>query len=54
MIHNILRYGRYLLALLPFIFFVYRNWKANLKKPERSRQFLMPLLALIYCLLIFR
>ncbi|MCR5006814.1 MAG: hypothetical protein K6A77_13020 [Clostridiales bacterium] len=53
MIHNILRYGRYLLALLPFIFFVYRNWKANLKKPIRSQQFLMPLLAFIYCLLIF-
>ncbi|MBO6004726.1 MAG: hypothetical protein J6Q00_04045, partial [Verrucomicrobia bacterium] len=53
MIHNILRYGRYLLALLPFLFFVYRNWKANLKKPVRSQQILMPILALIYCWLVF-
>ena len=50
---NILRYGRYLLALLPFIFFVFRNWKANLKKPVRSQQILQPILALIFCLVVF-
>ena len=53
MIPNILRYGRYLLALLPFIFFVFRNQKANLKKPVRSQQVLMPILALVYCILVF-
>ncbi len=49
---EIMRYLRYLLALVPFILFVLLNHKANLKKPVRSRQLLMPVFALIYCILI--
>lgn len=38
--------------LLPFLAFVGLSNKANLKKTLRSRQFAMPLLALIYCVFI--
>ena len=39
-----------LLMALPFILFALLNMKANLKKPIRHRQFLMPIFALIYCI----
>ncbi len=38
------------LAFLPFLLFAGLNAKANLKRPMRSRQFLMPVVALLYCL----
>lgn len=40
------------IALLPTVLFyvLYRN--TNLKKPERSRQFLMPVVALVYAILV--
>ncbi len=41
-----------LLGFLPFLLLVLLNGKANLKKPLRSRQFLMPVLALIYCVVM--
>ena len=37
--------------LLPFVFLCWINCKANLKKPNRYKQFLMPLAALILCCL---
>lgn len=40
------------LAFLPFLFFAWVNAKANLKQINRSRQFLMPILACIYCLIL--
>lgn len=43
-----------LLCLLPFILFALLNMRANLKKRYRSRQFLMPALALVYCVLLLR
>ncbi len=41
-----------LARFLPFLAFVLLNAKANLKKPFRSRQFPMPVLALVYCVLM--
>ena len=38
-----------LIALLPFLLFSWRNAKANLPAQIRSRQFLMPVVALVYC-----
>lgn len=40
-----------LIALLPFLLFSWRNAKANLPAQIRSRQFLMPVVALIYCII---
>lgn len=37
-----------LFMLLPFLLFTWLNGKANLKKEERSRQLLMPVVALIF------
>lgn len=38
-------------ATLPFLLFALLNAAVNLKKPIRCRQFLMPIFALIYCIL---
>lgn len=51
-ITNILELIRVLVACLPFLLFVYLNGKKNLEKSVRSRQFLMPLLAIAYCIII--
>ena len=40
------------LTFLPFVFFAFLNSKANTKKPVRNRQYLMPVLALIYCIVL--
>ena len=39
-----------LLPLLPFLLFTLLNAKANLSREQRSRQYLMPIFALVYCL----
>jgi len=39
-----------LLALVPFILFLLLSLKINLSKPKRSRQFILPFLAVIYCI----
>ena len=52
MIETIVRMARYLICLLPFILFALLNMKANLKKQYRSRQFLMPILTLLYCVVL--
>lgn len=53
MIETLLKAIRDLLWLLPFILFALLNMKANLKRKYRSRQFLMPLLAFLYCVVLF-
>lgn len=40
------------LAYLPFLFFLWLDSKANLKRRDRSTQFLLPVLTLIYCAVI--
>jgi len=39
-----------LLALIPFLLFLMLSFKVNLSKPKRSRQFILPFIALIYCI----
>ena len=41
-----------LLMTIPFILFALLNMKANLKKPVRCKQFLMPIFAFLYCIVI--
>jgi len=40
-----------LLAVLPFIIILLLSFRVNLSKPKRSRQFILPFLALIYCII---
>ena len=42
---------RMVLMLLPFAILCWLNYKANIKKPQRYKQFLMPILALVLMLL---
>ena len=46
---SLLRILRMVLMLLPFGILCWMNYKANIKKPQRYKQFLMPLAALILC-----
>ncbi len=48
MIETILHIVKLLVALLPFVLFCLCNNKLNLEKPERSRQFPMLLITLVY------
>ena len=48
MIKNILEIAKMLLAILPFVILCIASEKTNLSKSDRSRQFLMPILALVY------
>ena len=48
MIDTILSIIKMLVAVLPFVFFCLINNKTNLDKPERSRQFVMPIFAVVY------
>ena len=49
MTETLIRLARLLLCLLPFVLFALLNMKANLSRPYRSRQFPMPLAAVVYC-----
>jgi hypothetical protein len=40
-----------LLAIVPFIIILLLSGKVNLSKPKRSRQFIMPLVAALYCII---
>ena len=42
-----------LLTILPFVLLCLAGKKVNLKKTSRSRQFLMPIVVLIYCIVAF-
>ncbi len=53
MIDTLIKMARDLLCLLPFILFALLNMKANLKREYRSRQFLMPLITFLYCIVLF-
>ena len=55
MINKVLFLIEIAVSFLPFILFAYLNGKVNIKKEKRERQFLMPVLAVIYSgvLLIF-
>ena len=48
MMSDIPLYTRLLISFLPFLLFAVLNSKANLKKPVRCRQYLMPVVAVIY------
>ena len=39
------------LGVIPFVILCFASAKTNLNKANRSRQFLMPIIALIYCVL---
>lgn len=41
------------LTAMPLLLFVFLNSKANLKKEIRSRQFYMPIVAVVYCIVLF-
>ncbi len=48
MIERILDVAKLLLAILPFVLFCFASKKVNLSKSDRSKQFLMPIIALVY------
>ncbi|MBQ2827808.1 MAG: hypothetical protein IJF20_01050 [Clostridia bacterium] len=41
---------KHVLGVLPFLLLCFSAWKINLNKTDRSRQFLMPIVALVYCI----
>lgn len=40
---------KHVLGVVPFLLLCFSAWKINLDKTNRSRQFLMPIVALVYC-----
>ncbi len=52
MINNILNILKMLVAILPFLILCIASNKANLQKSERSKQFFMPIISLIYLIVI--
>ena len=48
MIETILNIAKMILAILPFVILCFASKKVNLPKTDRSKQFLMPVIALIY------
>ena len=52
MIKLLIQLGKMLLMLAPFLLLVLRDSKANLKRKDRSKQFLMPIFALVYTLVV--
>lgn len=54
MIEKMISLAITLLKFSPFLLFIFLDTKVNLKKELRSRQFLMPIAALIYCLIMLR
>ena len=49
---NFLFFIQLLISFLPFILFVFLNGKANMKKEIRNRQYLMPLIAVVYSIVL--
>ena len=47
---NIFDVIKMILGVLPFVFFCVISSKINLSKPNRGRQFLMPIITLVYCI----
>ena len=50
MIDTLIEIGKMLIAVLPFVLLCIRARNVNLNKPERSKQVLMPVLAVIYAI----
>lgn len=48
MIETILKIAKMVVAILPFVLLCLASKKVNLPKPDRSKQFFMPVIALIY------
>ena len=48
MIETILNIAKMILAILPFVILCFASKKVNLTKTDRSKQFLMPIIALVY------
>ncbi len=51
MIMDLVRLIKTILGISPFLILCLANSKINLNKTNRSRQFLMPIIALIYCII---
>ena len=41
------------ISFVPFLLFVFFNGKSNTKKEVRQRQYLMPVIAVVYCIVIY-
>lgn len=52
MIDMMISLGRDLLKFLPFLAFIFLDVRTNLKKEIRSRQFLMPVVSVIFCVVM--
>lgn len=52
MIDNLMLIVKMLIALLPFLILCYLDRKKNLPKPERSKQFVMPIVAVLYVITV--
>lgn len=50
---NILFFIELMVSFLPFILFAFANSKANVKKENRNRQYLMPVIAVVYSVVVF-
>lgn len=50
MIDEIISVAKMILAILPFVLLCLANIKTNLPKPQRSRQFPMPVITLVYAI----
>lgn len=48
---DLLHFAKTILGVLPFLVLWFASAKMNLNKADRSRQFLMPIIALIYCII---
>ena len=53
MISNIFQYIKLFIIFLPFMLFQYLNKRANFKKEVRYKQFIMPIVSLVYFVLMF-
>ena len=49
---DILFYLKLLASFLPFLLFAFLNNKANVKKENRNRQYLMPVISVIYSIVV--
>ena len=53
MISNIFQYIKLFIIFLPFMLFQYLNNRANFKKEVRYKQFIMPIVSLVYFVMMF-
>ena len=53
MISNIIFWVKFIVSFLPFVLFAFFNSKANFKKEDRHRQYMMPVIAVVYSIILF-